>query len=73
MTRLPEPISHHGRANKPRAHLKNKSAQILGLEDEYIERLGGGVQGLGLVVHPAAASGDEGTKMVAALEKVGVI
>jgi len=54
ITRLPPgPFKDQGRANRPRSHTRNKSAQVLGLEDPVVEEISREVavlNGLGLGV-----------------------
>lgn len=36
----PKPFRDRGKGNRPRAHTRNKSAQVLGLEDPVVEEMG---------------------------------
>ncbi len=70
ITRLPpSPIKDHGRANRPRSHTRNKSAQVLGLKDEIVE----GMSGRGLGINRVDTKVDESSRIVAALDRMGLM
>ncbi len=70
ITRLPpSPIKDQGRANRPRSHTRNKSAQVLGLKDEIVD----GMSGRGLGINRVDTKVDESNRIVAALDRMGLM